>query len=349
MKDELKDYEKMTNIDVIREKVDGYVKEHFGLETPIFDPIFREENGKYYLGYMVVDFVDEKKEDFRFKRPTKWLLVDIVTGDLVNCFDSNNHDYIDKDKFPFDLIFDNYGNSALFDSSNYVLTSFFDWKKQVIKEMKEKFSNNNLFIDPKILRLENETISPNDFVLANVESILEDMHNEIMEKLGNKVGELYKDYYVYIIDLIRKHYVISGDINRTLLSSYMDLIKYLWPDFIDIINAFDNIDHFNDPNFENALKKLVQDKTEKINKKDDIVARIDEKLKEVNPNYDSPKLKDMNHELNLDEQTPVDKTIATLDKRIAELEGEEKTNYTVDDVIDKIDQKIAELDSEENK
>lgn len=148
------------------------------------------------------------------------------------------------------------------------------------------------------------------------------MYNDIMERFGSKVQELYKDYYVYIIDLIRKYYVISGDINRTLLSSYV-VIKYLWPDFIDIINAFDNIDYFNNLTFENALKKLIQDKTEKIKKKDDIVLRIDEKLKEVNLDYNSEKLKDMNCELNLDEQTSVDETITTLDKRIAELESEE--------------------------
>lgn len=148
------------------------------------------------------------------------------------------------------------------------------------------------------------------------------MYNDIMERFGSKVQELYKDYYVYIIDLIRKYYVISGDINRTLLSSYV-VIKYLWPDFIDIINAFDNIDYFNNLTFENALKKLIQDKTEKIKKKDDIVLRIDEKLKEVNLDYNFEKLKDMNCELNLDEQTSVDETITTLDKRIAELESEE--------------------------
>lgn len=375
-------------IDEIREKVLGYVKEHFKEEeTPIFDPIFREEDGKYYLGYMVAEFVDAKNDNYRMKRPTKWLLVDIVTGELVNAFDSKKYDYTDKDKFPFDLDFDNYGNSALFDSSNYVLSSYFDWKKKVIKDLNEKFSKNldNMIIDPKVLRLDDETISPNDFVLANVESVLEDLHNEIMEKFGGKVQELYKDYTVYLISLIRKHYVISGDINRTLLSSYIDLIKYSWPDFIEIINAFDNIEHTKDMNFENALKNLVQTKKERIKENaevNDLISKIDseiEKIKEkekngipvtkpkkndplVNDLFDfvdkqtekvdeeekKKKLKEINKELNIDESTSVDDTIATLDKKIAELEDEEKTSYTVDELVAKIDDKIAEIKSKDN-
>lgn len=339
MKDELKTYEKMVDINIIKEKVKGYVNTHIGKEYPIFDPIFREENGKYYLGYLVGDFVDVKNGDYRMKRPTKWLLVDIVTGDLVKVYDSKDVDYTDKDKFPLDKVFINNGNSALYDSSNYVLLSFFKWKKQVIKEMKEKFDKNinNELIDPLILKLDNETISPNNYVLANVESLLEDLHNEIMDKLGNKVSELYQDYYVHLIDSIRKEYIISGNINPTLLSSYVNLIKYLWPDFIDIINEFNNIEYFKDLNFENELRKLAQDKTEKVNKKDDIVARIDEKLK------------DINRELNLDEKTSIDDAISTLDKRIGELENEEKSTYTVNDMIDKIDNKISELESKENK
>lgn len=248
----------MTDINIIREKVEGYVKEYFKEEKPIFDPIFREENGKIYLGYMVVDFVDEKNNDYRFKRPTKWLIVDLVNGDLVNTFNSDEHDYTDKNKFPFELIFDNYGSSALFNASNYVLTSYTDWKKQVVKDMQSRFTK--LSFDPKVLKLGDEIISPNDFVLANVESLLEDINVEIMEKLGSKVEELYKDYYEHIIDSVRTSYLVNGNIDKTLLTNYINLIKYLWPDFIDIINAFNNIESLNDTTFENALRETIKAK-----------------------------------------------------------------------------------------
>ena len=243
-------------IDVIGEKVAGYVKEYFKEDKILFDPIFREEKEKYYLGYMVVEFVDEKSGDYRYKRPTKWLLVDIVSGDLVGIYDSREYDYTDK--LSHDSIFANNSSSSLFDASNHVLTSFCTWKKQVIKELEKKFKNSNLNL--KILKSDDELISPNSFVLANLEPILEEVNEKIMLSLGGKIHTLYREYYIDTIDDIRKQYIDKGDINKTLLANYIDLIKYLWPDTIDIINAFDNIEHPKNLDFENKLRQIAQDK-----------------------------------------------------------------------------------------
>lgn len=324
MEKELKDYEKLVNIHTIRDKVNGYVQEHFKEEKCLLDPIFREEDGKYYLCYAIIDFVDEKNNDLRIKRPTKWLLVDIVTGELFKIYDSKDYDYTDAKKLPLDRMFVNNGNtSALYDSSNFISMSYFKWKKQVIKELNEKFNQDGYNqLDPKVLRLENETISPNTFVLANVEDILEELYDKITNNLGDKVQQMYEDYYVYIIDLIRKHYVISEVINPVLLSSYIDLLKYAWPDLIDLINAIDNIEHFNDLNFETKLRNLAKNK-ENDYKKDNVVFKIDEKLKEINPDYKTNDLSD-----------------AKIDK---------DKKYTLDDLIDRIDEKIIELETKENQ
>lgn len=322
MKKKLKDYEKMVSISVINEKVNGYILEHFKEEKCLLDPIFRKEDGKYYLCYAVIDFVDEKDYDFRIKRPINWLLVDIVTGDLVNVYDSKDYDYTNEETLPLDKVFINNDNtSPLYDSSNYISISYFNWKKQVIKELNEKFRTNN-HLDPTILKLEGEIISPNAFVLANVESILEDLYEKIIISLGDKVQKMHEDYYIYIIDLIRKHYMVSGEINKVLLSSYIDLLKYAWPCLIDIINAIDNIDHFNDLVFENKLRDVAKNKEEN-KKKNDIVSKIDKKLKEIDPNFDVNDLSDM--------------------------QIDNKKKHTIEDLINRIDERLEELETKENK
>lgn len=227
------------SIDSIRKMVDGYVKDAFGEEKCLFDPIIREEDGQYYLGYMVVDFVDESKEDYRMKRPTKWILVDIISGRLHKVYDSKSFDYTTEYILPLDKIFNNSGSSGLFDSSNLVASSFLEWKSSVIKELENKFNKENN--DIKVLKSGDDLISPSKFVISNIDSLLEEMHEELTFKLGGKIGELNKEYYTYLLDSIRKEYLDKGIINKELLSNYIELLKYLWPDFKEIITAFNNL------------------------------------------------------------------------------------------------------------
>jgi hypothetical protein len=58
------------------------------------------------------------------------------------------------------------------------------------------------------------------------------------------------------------------------------------------------------------------------------------------------KLKEINRTINIDESTPVDETISELDKRIAKLENEEKTNYSADEIITKIDDEIKKIEED---
>lgn len=257
----------MLTIKEIKKKAAEYAKKYYGSNQILFDLMFRKEDDKYYFGFLIIDLVDEEHNDYRIKRPTKWMLVDILTGDLIKIYDSSIYDYSDKKTFPFELVFDNNGSSSLYDYSNYILSSYFDWKNKVIKELKNKVADTcieneseQILSNEKILRVNSENVTLKEFILANAENVLEELHEIIIQKIGDKVQEANLDYHEYIIDLIRKQYKINKEVDTMLLISYVDLLKYSWPDLIDLINAFDNITTTKNLALEKALKSQTEKK-----------------------------------------------------------------------------------------
>jgi hypothetical protein len=228
----------MIKIKDLKDKADIYAKEFYGKDQTLFEPMFRKKDNNYFFGFLITELVNEEEKDYNIKRPTKWLLTDIITGDLVEINDSYTNDYTSKDLLPFDKVFKNEGSSKLYDYSNYILISYHEWKQNIIKEL---YNKNNVTDNTKVLRQENENISPEEFITANVETILDEAHHIIVDKLGNKVSELYLDYFEHLIDQIRIDYLENKKIDSELLIQYNDLLKYSWPDFIEVIDTFNNI------------------------------------------------------------------------------------------------------------
>jgi len=125
----------MIPIEELIEKASGLAKIKYGEGTgSMFDPIFRKENDKYYIGFAISKFNDPENNDYKLKRPMNWMLVDILTGELVDFFDSNEKDYTTKEKLPFDMMITGEGNSVIYDYCNFVTSKYFSFKKKVITE-----------------------------------------------------------------------------------------------------------------------------------------------------------------------------------------------------------------------
>lgn len=222
----------MIDIRELREKVEAYAKDKIKDNTYLFDPIFRKEEDKYYLWYTVLQFIDEKNNNYDFKKPTHFIIVDFITGDIIKLI---------EDKELFNEEIKNDGSSSLYDSTNYILTSYFEWKNKVLNEVEKRYNFIDNAKDPKILLSKDSIISPNSFVLANAESILEELHLTLVEKIGNEVQKMYIDYYIYLIDTIRKEYLENNSINEISIINYINLLKYSWPSFSILIDKMSNI------------------------------------------------------------------------------------------------------------
>lgn len=75
-----------------------------GAKVPggISNPVLRSEDGKYYIAYFGYTYGKQDLVEKRFKRPMKWVLLDIESGELVKVFDCAEKDF---SKAPYDKVY----------------------------------------------------------------------------------------------------------------------------------------------------------------------------------------------------------------------------------------------------
>ena len=213
-------------------KIQNIADGKYGYNQTLFDPMFREYNGKYYLGVLVINLTDEDK----IMRPTKWLLFNIETFDLAFEFDSKENDYTDTETFPFDRKFDNYGNSSFYSYVNFFLKSFNDWKKNAINEF--NIIEND---DEKVLKIGKNIFTIKEFVTDNIEEVLGEMNKELAIKLSEPAETANENYLAYLLDDIITEYTLTKKINKKSNQKYIDVLKYSYPDLEELIDRFNNI------------------------------------------------------------------------------------------------------------
>jgi hypothetical protein len=222
----------MQKLDELQAKAKKYIEKEMGQEQLISDLIFRQDGDNYYAGFLVLE-INEKNE---IKRPTKWLLLEIETGKLKGFYDIKDYDYSDTDTLPLDKTFLAEGNAELFEYSNFITRSFFDWKNTILSAIQEKNSDNE-----KILYIQNEMISPNEFVNNTVNSLLDDIKSKLNENLQGTISSSLNNSYYYYVNKIIDDYKTSKTINREDNQNYLLLLKYVWNNLSELIDGFNNI------------------------------------------------------------------------------------------------------------
>lgn len=221
----------MKNMKEIKEGIFKYCEKKYGERKILFDPIFREYKNQYYLGFMVVELTTKDE----IKRPTNWILADIVTGDILYDFDSSYLDYTTD--LDLDTTFANQGNQSIYQYSNLIIESFKKWNRQ----LKEKLQELDPISNKKVLKLDNELISPRDYILSNIEQILFQTSSNLQNQLEGKLQSLYSEYYHYLLESIRTYYEKNNTIPVEYNQEYIDLLKYAWPTMVKLIDSFHNI------------------------------------------------------------------------------------------------------------
>lgn len=304
----------MKTLDDLKEIASKYVKDIKNESIFLHEPLFRIEKNKLYLGYMVIDFVDSYNNNYDIKRPTEWLLQDLITGEIVQFYNSNKTDFCNKNELPFDKTFKNNGTSALYDDINSITKSFNKWKKEEIKNLTEKYNDElNPINQEKVLQLGEDIVSPKYYILANSETVFSKMYNELFE-FGNTITEAYNEFQNNLVMKVIRDYTEKGIINKEIIKQYFEFIKYSYPESLELFNCFNNISDIENNEYDKNLNDMSNYKNANI------IEKIDMKLKEIDNDYNPSELKET-------------------DKYNSE-------NVSVSDLISKIDEKLKEIDKE---
>ena len=306
----------MKTFNEIKTIASSYVKDKVNDMALISEPLLRVENNKLCLGYFFVEFNDEQKKDYRIKRPTKWLTQDMISGIIIDVFDCREKDFSSSEILPYNKLYSNDGASILYDEVNYISKSFQKWYRNITHELSNETSFKlNLLYDKKVLKLSDEIVSPRDYVLTNMKSVFNEMNEVLFSKLGNTITRYFDDYQESLFNQIRSSSVVDFE----LIKQYYNCIKYLYPELIDIINAFNNIDGTLDRNYDENLRQIIEQKNKEA--EEELLDKIDNEMKKIDKNY-----------------TPI--------KRVkASFSGEKRD---VSDLIALIDKKLQEIDEDNN-
>ena len=306
----------MKTFNEIKTIASSYVKDKVNDMALISEPLLRVENNKLCLGYFFVEFNDEQKKDYRIKRPTKWLTQDMISGIIIDVFDCREKDFSSSEILPYNKLYSNDGASILYDEVNYISKSFQKWYRNITHELSNETSFKlNLLYDKKVLKLSDEIVSPRDYVLTNMKSVFNEMNEVLFSKLGNTITRYFDDYQESLFNQIRSSSVVDFE----LIKQYYNCIKYLYPELIDIINAFNNIDGTLDRNYDENLRQIIEQKNKEA--EEELLDKIDNEMKKIDKNY-----------------TPI--------KRVKASFSDEKRD--VSDLIVLIDKKLQEIDEDNN-
>lgn len=306
----------MKTFNEIKKIANNYVKDKIDDKILMFEPLLRVENNTLCLGYFFVEFNDEQKKDYRIKRPTKWLIQDMISGIIIDVFDCNEKDFSSSEILPYSKLYSNDGASILYDEVNYISKSFQKWYRNITHELSNEFNFKlNSLYNKKVLKLSDEIVSPRDYVFTNMKSVFNEMNEVLFSKLGNTFMKYFDDYQESLFNQIRSSSVADFE----LIKQYYNCIKYLYPELIDIINAFNNIDGTLDRNYDENLRQIIEQKNKEA--EEELLDKIDNEMKKIDKNY-----------------TPI--------KRVKASFSDEKRD--VSDLIALIDKKLQEIDEDNN-
>ncbi len=302
----------MKTFNEIKTIASSYVKDKVNDMALISEPLLRVENNKLCLGYFFVEFNDEQKKDYRVKRPTKWLTQDMISGIIIDVFDCREKDFSSSEILPYNKLYSNDGASILYDEVNYISKSFQKWYRNITHELSNETSFKlNLLYDKKVLKLSDEIVSPRDYVLTNMKSVFNEMNEVLFSKLGNTLTRYFDDYQESLFNQIRS----SSKVDFELIKQYYNCIKYLYPELIDIINAFNNIDGTLDRNYDENLRQIIEQKNKEA--EEELLDKIDNEMKKIDKNYAPIKRVKASFS---DEKRDVSDLIALIDKKLQEID-----------------------------
>ena len=83
----------MLTINEINKKARKYIFGDIKIPNGISNPVLHSEDGKMYIAYFGYTYSKQNMVENRYNHPTRWILIDIETGELVKLFDCTEKDF----------------------------------------------------------------------------------------------------------------------------------------------------------------------------------------------------------------------------------------------------------------
>lgn len=83
----------MLTISEINRKAKRFIFGDIKIPTGISNPVLYSESGKLYIAYFGYTFSKQNMIENRYSRPSRWILVDVETGELFKMFDCTEKDF----------------------------------------------------------------------------------------------------------------------------------------------------------------------------------------------------------------------------------------------------------------
>lgn len=83
----------MLTISEINRKAKKFIFGDIKIPSGISNPVLYSEDGKFYIAYFGYTFSKQNMTENRYSRPSRWILVDVETGELFKMFDCTEKDF----------------------------------------------------------------------------------------------------------------------------------------------------------------------------------------------------------------------------------------------------------------
>ena len=181
-------------------------KKKYGLDlyAPLY-PMFRMENGKLYVGVLLVNDDDNVWSKESKVKPEYWALIDIDTEKIVSFNKTEEKDFVVGEIIP--KTYDNKEKEI----SKYTVEKtiqYRDYLKEDIKNFKAPLQLKLEELLGEEVEIDGEKINISDYVFANIEEEINDKLNKLVEMLiWTKYGSVvfyYDLLYRQVIDEYKK-------------------------------------------------------------------------------------------------------------------------------------------------
>ena len=145
------------------------------------------------------------------------------------------------------------------------------------------------------------------------------MDRKRLFEIGKVISESYNNFHNNMFEKIRNCY-LRGSINKDLIKQYLNFLKYSFPETLELLNNFNNIEGTDDIDYDNKIIKMIEYKKGLSN--DNLVEKIDNRLKEIDPTYNPDNLKDV--EVKNENGTTIKDLISKIDEQLESIRWEDK-------------------------
>ena len=197
-------------------------------------PLFRKENDKIYICFYV-----EKKDGAYANKPIDWLLIDIDSYKVYKFYNCGSNDYDAKKILPNSM-------NILVSPYCYLQLVYYDFSYiKYLYEKREKYLFNEVFdknynvIDKiKMLKQDDEYIAYTKYVKQNIVNYTFDKKgiNKFIDDFNTTISKSLLDCFDSTLLNVK-----DGKDYQDSLTNYLDIVKFVCNQDVEVIDAIDNV------------------------------------------------------------------------------------------------------------